>query len=130
MINTTVPVAPSINPLTTNTTTPTLTGTATLGAGESLSVTVNNVTYSTENGLTIDAGNWSLTIPDGNDLSDGSYEVLATVTDAAGNATSEGSTGELLIDTTLPALSSSNPAHEATNVATSNNLILTFGEQI
>jgi uncharacterized surface protein with fasciclin (FAS1) repeats len=68
--------------LITNDTTPTVTGTVTLAAGEALAVTINGVTYTTANGLTISGNTWSVTLPTTND---GTYAVTATVTDAAGN---------------------------------------------
>ena len=45
-------------------------------------------------------GTWSLTIPGGNALTDGTYEVAVTAEDALGNATVDTSSNELVIDTT------------------------------
>ena len=59
-------VTPTVTPLSTNDTTPTITGTATVAAGETLTVTVNSVTYTAGDGnLSYDSLNhtWSLTIP-------------------------------------------------------------------
>ena len=72
-------VAPTVTPLQSSLTTPTLAGTATVGEDQTLAVIVNGVTYTTTSGLTLGASNtWSLTIPDANKLSLGqSYEVRA-----------------------------------------------------
>ncbi len=106
-IDTTAPSAPTVDALRTNDSTPVITGTATLGAGETLTVTVNGATYN----VTVDAGGvWSLntsaTTPVSGTLgaftSGVSYPITATVTDIAGNATSDATTNELLYDTTAP----------------------------
>jgi hypothetical protein len=100
-IDTTNPAAPTVNLVgLTNDSTPTVTGTATLGAGETLSVNVGGVDYTLGNGLTIDgSGNWSLT---SGFLTDGSYNVIASVIDAAGNTSTDSTTNEVTIDTTPP----------------------------
>jgi hypothetical protein len=104
-VDTVAPTAPTVTTDTTNDTTPTITGTATLGAGETLTVTVNGVTYTNGDGnLSASGGNWTLTIPSGNALGAGTYAVTATVTDAAGNVTSDATTNELVIDTTAPVI--------------------------
>ncbi|WP_162604974.1 Ig-like domain-containing protein [Geomonas terrae] len=110
VVDSTAPAgAVTVNTQTTSDTTPTITGTATLGAGESLSVTVNGVTYRTgDSSLSYDkaAHTWSLTIPSGDalvpknaDVSgfDGKYDVTATISDTAGNKTSDGTSKELTI---------------------------------
>ena len=101
-IDTTPPTAPTVNALATGSTTPEITGTVTLAEGETLEVVVAGVTYNTEIGnLTInDAGQWSLTpvAP----LPEGTIQVAATVTDAAGNATSDANADEITVDTGLP----------------------------
>ena len=108
VIDTTVPaVAPTVDSATTNDTTPDITGSATLDTGETLSVTVDGTTYTVGDGnLTLDAvsNTWSLTIPNGSELAEGSYDVVATDSDAAGNAVSDSTTGEIIIDTTVPAV--------------------------
>ncbi|PTB93197.1 hypothetical protein C9994_13265, partial [Marivirga lumbricoides] len=111
-IDTTAPTAPIVNLLTTNDVTPVITGTNGLGtsqlAGETLTVTVNGATYT----VTPDAsGNWSVDTETATPTSgtlgtfnDGtSYEVVATVTDAASNSTSDATSNEVSIDTTAPA---------------------------
>ena len=71
VIDTTAPAAPTVSTQTSNDTTPVITGTATVGAGEALTVTVNGVTYTVGDGnLTHNnlANTWSLTIPAGDTL--------------------------------------------------------------
>ncbi|MCP4498597.1 MAG: hypothetical protein GY822_01345, partial [Deltaproteobacteria bacterium] len=111
VIDTTAPDAPTVDAQTTNSTTPTITGTSGTGAalntGEILSVVVNGATYEvTPDG----SGDWSLdlatTSPANGTLGafvDGTYAVTATVTDEAGNAASDTTTNELVVDTTAPA---------------------------
>ncbi|MFH6981797.1 Ig-like domain-containing protein, partial [Marinoscillum luteum] len=103
--DTTAPTSPTVTAQTTNDTTPTISGTATVGAGETLTVTVNGITYTAGDGNLVDNGDgtWSLTIPAGNALTENTYSVTATVTDAAGNSTSDATSSELVIDTTAPA---------------------------
>jgi hypothetical protein len=107
-----------VNALTTNVRKPTLTGTATLLAGEVLSVTINGFTY---NNVPVISRQWSLntvaasSTPSGfTDLVDGTYAITATVTDAAGNATSDPTTNELGIDTVAPTV-------PTVNALTTNN---------
>ncbi len=105
IIDTTPPATPTVVSQTTSDTTPTITGTATVGTGETLTVEVDGVTYTAGDGnLTLVGTSWTLNIPAGNEITpDGTYDVTATVTDAAGNFTSDGTSGELIIDTTPPA---------------------------
>ncbi|WP_229712739.1 Ig-like domain-containing protein, partial [Marivirga lumbricoides] len=111
-INTSIPTAPTVNLLTTNDVTPVITGTNGLGtsqpAGETLTVTVNGATYT----VTPDAsGNWSVDTETATPTSGTlgtfnngtSYEVVATVTDAASNSASDATSNEVSIDTTAPA---------------------------
>ncbi|UML94161.1 retention module-containing protein [Shewanella xiamenensis] len=74
-------------------------GTVDLGDNSTLAVTINGVVYTTANGLVIDAqGNWSVDLT-GTVLPDGTYPVVATVTDAAGN--SKTVTQDVVIDTKI-----------------------------
>jgi hypothetical protein len=105
VIDTTAPEPPTVDTLVTNQLKPVLTGQAVLGAGESLSVTVNGAIYApipdavgkwTVNTATTAAVSGSLGL-----LADGqSYTVTATAQDAAGN-TAQGS-ATILIDATAP----------------------------
>ncbi|QEK52696.1 hypothetical protein FYC62_14275 [Pedobacter aquae] len=80
---------------TTSSTTPTITGVATLAAGQSLTVVVNNVLYSASNGLVVNNGNWSLAIPSALPL--GTYSVTATITNTDGYILSDVTSNELVI---------------------------------
>ncbi|BAS68020.1 Ig-like domain-containing protein [Bathymodiolus septemdierum thioautotrophic gill symbiont] len=114
-IDTTAPTAPTVDALTTNDTTPVITGTtgssAALATGESLSVTISGATYSV---TPASDGTWSLNLETAistsgrlSALTDGNrYEVTATVTDAADNSTSDSSTNEISINTNPPTISS------------------------
>uniref|UniRef100_UPI0037C8D3B5 retention module-containing protein n=1 Tax=Pseudomonas sp. TaxID=306 RepID=UPI0037C8D3B5 len=109
-IDTSAPSVPVVNTQTTSDTTPVITGSATLGAGETLTVTVNGATYTN---VPVDgSGNWSIdtgtatpasgtlgSFVDGN-----SYDVTATVTDAASNTAVDTTSGEVTIDTTAPSV--------------------------
>ena len=106
VIDTVAPTAPTVNTLTTNVRKPTITGTATLLAGETLSVTVNGYTFSN---VAVIGGTWSLNTATASsspagfaNLADGTYSVTATVTDAATNTTSDSTNNELVIDTVAP----------------------------
>ncbi len=109
-IDTEAPLAPTVNLVDSNTSAPTISGTATLLPGESLEVTVNGATYQ----VTPDSnGFWSLDfsvnpaptpvrgIP-GVFVDSQSYEVEAIAIDAAGNRASDKSSSELRIDSALP----------------------------
>ncbi|MEE4192394.1 MAG: Ig-like domain-containing protein [Halieaceae bacterium] len=104
VIDTTPPGAPTVEELQTRVTSPTLVGTASVGSGETLTVTVDGRTYQEGDGFLNLVGNgWTLNV-DG-DLADGVYDVTATVADAAGNATSDSTVSELTVDTTAPLVS-------------------------
>ena len=107
VVDTTAPATPGVTSLTTNSVTPVITGTASPQPGETLSVTVGGVTYivgPAGDGSLIDRGDgtWTLRVPASNALPEGHHDVVATVTDDAGNTTDDPSSGELLIDTTPP----------------------------
>ncbi len=104
-VDTNLPVVPTVNALVANTGTPTLTGTATIGAGEILEVSVDGLTFSEGDGqLTVVESFWALEIPDTNALLQGNYDVAAVVTDSAGNASTDTTAGELTIDMGAPAV--------------------------
>ena len=85
--------------------------------GDTFAVTVNTIVYtSTLGSLVVNGdGSWFLGIPAGNSLDEGTYDVQATVTDVAGNSTTDSTTNELIIDLTPPP------------VPTVNNLITNTG---
>jgi len=104
LIDTIPPEAPTVTAQQANSGTPVITGTASVAPGETFTVTVNGVTYTVGDGnlLLNPDGTWELTIPASDALGEGSYSVTATVTDAAGNSTSDVSANELSIDLTPP----------------------------
>ncbi|WP_143473853.1 Ig-like domain-containing protein [Limnohabitans sp. G3-2] len=130
VIDTTAPAAPTVNPLTTNDSTPVLTGTAVLAAGETLQVTVNGATYNVTVGV---GGNWSLDTGTatpasgtlGAFVSGTRYPVTATATDTAGNATSDSTTHEVLFDNTAPSIPTVNAlaTNDSTPVLTGTALL-------
>ncbi|HJV85365.1 MAG TPA: Ig-like domain-containing protein [Noviherbaspirillum sp.] len=108
VIDTAAPVGPvTVTSLSTADTTPAITGTAALGAGETLRVSVNGKTYTEGDGNLAVAGNaWTLSVPASDQLTTGTYEVTATITDTAGNVLTDATTNELVIsntDSTAPA---------------------------
>ena len=104
VVDKTAPPSPGITSLSTPDSTPVIEGTATMIAGDQLAVTVNGITYFDGDGhlLSNGDGTWSLQIPDENPIFDGTYEVLATLTDIAGNSTSDPGNTELKVDTFAP----------------------------
>jgi len=101
VIDTSRPATPTVVPMTTYDDTPTLTGQAVVAAGETLTVSVDGNVYTLGDGhLTLDAATsmWVLTIPDGRPLSVGrSYDVAATISDAAGNTATDTTSSEVAV---------------------------------
>ncbi|MCE6971123.1 DUF7507 domain-containing protein, partial [Cereibacter sphaeroides] len=85
----------TVTALTTSDTTPTLTGTAMLATGQSLSITVAGRTYSTTHGLSLSGSTWSLTIPAALPL--GTYDVTATIIGSDGYTLADATAQELRI---------------------------------
>ncbi|QYF92711.1 DUF4347 domain-containing protein [Massilia sp. PAMC28688] len=94
------------SPVVTSDSTPRLTGSAVLGAGQGLTVTVNGRTYTAGDGQLSLAGTaWTLDIPAAHALAiggpnagfDGVYQVVARITDLAGNAVTDASSNELTV---------------------------------
>ena len=85
-----------------NDTTPTISGTTDLAAGESVTLSITDNTGNTQTvTATVDTnGNFSVDVPDA--LTEGDYNVTATATDDAGNSASANAAGT--IDTTAPTL--------------------------
>ena len=91
-------VRPTFDILTTEDSTPTLTGSwgSTMLGDDHMSITLNGNVYTIENGLLIDTLNWSLPIED--ILSTGIYNVIATVSrDSNGQTVSDSTSNELTI---------------------------------
>ena len=101
-VDTTAPNPPTVNTLLTNDTTPTITGTA--DSADMLTVTLDGTTYTEGDGNLTDNGDgtWTLTVPAGNELAEGTYNVAATATDLAGNTADDITVDELTIDLTDP----------------------------
>ena len=99
IIDTTPPGIPTVVSQVTQNPTPTVTGTVNLAAGDTLAVTINGVTYTTANGLTVSGNSWSVVLPS---TADGTYAVTAVVTDPAGNTATDITAAELVIDNTAP----------------------------
>ncbi|MEW6302152.1 MAG: Ig-like domain-containing protein [Verrucomicrobiota bacterium] len=113
-VDITDPAGPvAVNAQVTNSTTPTITGTVTLVAGDTFTVTVNGVTYTLGDGnlSTNGLGDWELVIPPANALDpatgnggfNGEYTVTATITDTAGNTLPSTSTVTVTVFPTLTA---------------------------
>ena len=86
----------TVTSLSTSSPNPTITGTATLASGETLSIEFNGVVYTT--GITRpSATTWSWTVPNTVTLSPGTYNVVAIITNAAGYTLSDATTGELVV---------------------------------
>ncbi len=85
--------------------TPTLAGSVIMAAADRLNVSVNGVDYTTGNGLIVDTtiGSWALTIPTQNQLPDGSYDVIATVSDSDGNVRPNGTIQTLEVNSSATA---------------------------
>ncbi|HEY4437452.1 MAG TPA: Ig-like domain-containing protein [Lelliottia sp.] len=79
----------------------TINGTSNAEAGQTVTVTLNGVDYTT---VVQDNGTWSLTVPaaDLSTLGDGTYTVNASVSDKAGNPAS--AARDVLVDITVPQL--------------------------
>ena len=93
----------TVNQLTTSNATPTITGTATLAAGEALSVVLGSVQYTTNSTPAIvrNGTDWSLTLT--SPLAVATYSVAATITNADGFTLSDPTSNELVI--TIPTTS-------------------------
>lgn len=102
------PTAPTINLLTINNQSPTLTGTASVETGDTLTVIVGSATYDY---VTVTSGIWNLdtatatpTSGTFNPLSDGYHDIIATLINVVGNSSSDSSSDELQIDTAAPSV--------------------------
>lgn len=84
-----------VTALTTTNTSPTITGTVTLGAGENLSIEVNNILYTTANGLSIVGSSWSLPIT--GLLANGTYSIVAKITNSSGYTLNDTTSNEVVI---------------------------------
>jgi len=94
-----IPNAPTIDIETHVSELPVITGTLTNTFGDTLTVELNGVTYTEGDGnLVVNTnGTWELTVPVGNELANGTYDIVATVSNPAGS-TSDASTDEVVIN--------------------------------
>lgn len=89
----------SVDTQTTSDTTPVVTGEVTLNAsnGEYLVVIIDNKIYTTSNGLTLSGDQWSIQIPDSNQLNVQTYSVEAQIFNSGGWLLSDSTNDELTI---------------------------------
>ncbi len=103
VIDLSAPDAPTIDPLVTNGEALVMQGSFDgTDAGGALSVTLNGTTYvlGEDDELTADGDRWSLNV--GAPVDEGFYDVEVSVSDVAGNTTTDSSVDELEIDRTAP----------------------------
>lgn len=99
------PAAPTVNKTSGRSVRPSITGTWPEGDGNRLTVEIAGKTYELgkDGELTSDgSGNWIL--KPGKDLSDNTYDVVVIVTDEAGNSSADRGFGEVVVDTSAPAV--------------------------
>lgn len=107
-VDTTVPVV-TVDTLITNDTTPTITGTIVEANAVTVAVTVNGHDYA----AVVTDGTWSAGVTDV--LTEGTYNVIATAEDNAGNIATDSTNNELAIDTIAPTASLSGAPVGTTN---------------
>jgi hypothetical protein len=101
VVDTVAPVG-TVNTLVTQNTTPTITGTVgDLTPTSGITSVLVGVAGNSYPAL-LDANTWSMALPSA--LADGRYDVVLTVTDAAGNTSSVTSPGALIVDTRAPVM--------------------------
>jgi hypothetical protein len=85
-------VTPTVNQLSTEDTTPTISGTwgGVMLGDDSLSITINGITYTKANGLNINGLNWSLTLTE--EIDYGTWDVSALVYRQSNSSTAEDTT--------------------------------------
>jgi hypothetical protein len=122
------PSTPTATPQTVDLATPTLTGTwgGTNAGSDTLSVTVNGVTYTTVTSpaVQVTATTWSLTLPS---LTDGGYTIGVSVSRTGGGTAS--ASGSLTIDTTPPTASIV-VADNSLTVGETSLVTITFSEAV
>jgi hypothetical protein len=102
----------------------TLTGTAEAGT----TIRLYDTDGVTEVGSTVASGGaWSITTAP---LATGSHTLVARATDVAGNTSPTSAGLSITVDRAAPTLVHSSPTENATNVAKSANLVLTFSEAV
>ena len=96
---------PTIDSLNTADSSPLLSGLAYRSTEDSelLTIELNNITYQEGIDFVVTNNQWSLTVPPGDSLSEGTYNVIATVTDGIDSIVDQ-SNAELTIDLTRPSI--------------------------
>ena len=131
VIDATAPAAPTVTSQVTSSGTPTVTGTA--EPASSVDVVINTVAYAT---TATAGGTWSVTVPAGNALGEGTYDVAVTSTDAAGNSSVDTTSDELIVDATAPVVTitsaptaniASAAAYSVSGICTSDDGNVTVG---
>lgn len=101
ILDTLIPVV-TVDPLITNDSTPTISGTVDDDTAN-VSVNVDGNVYS----AVVAGGVWTASVTD--DLADGVYDIAATITDPANNSSSDSSTNELTVDLAGPDIPAAAP---------------------
>ena len=144
LVDFTAPNRPTVDGLITSNTSPEVTGTMQLLDGGSFSVSLNGgpeftatrngsiITYNTNGSpLVVDAdlGTWRFVT---SNLVDGTYQVVATARDIAGNAVSDALTNDLVVNTLAPSVIGFSSTTISGNYRTgaSINITATFSEQV
>jgi outer membrane protein OmpA-like peptidoglycan-associated protein len=101
-VDTTPPATPTVNSLLSASGKPVLTGTYEDDDVDAFEVTVDGVTYDTDDGeLTLTSGDWELDLSGlASPMDDDLYDVVATQSDSAGNTASDDTSDELTVDST------------------------------
>ena len=96
---------PTIDSLNTADSSPLLSGLAYRSTEDSelLTIELNNITYQEDIDFVVTNNQWSLTVPPGDSLSEGTYNVIATVTNGIDSIVDQ-SNAELTIDLTRPSI--------------------------
>lgn len=102
VVDSSAPAVPTVNTLLTRSRTPVLTGAWPSKDAVSLTVAIGGKTYKSGEGGAVktEGNNWSLRLPA--DLADGTYDIVASAADSAGNVASDESKDELTVDATPP----------------------------
>lgn len=117
----------TVTALTTTNTSPTITGTVTLGAGENLSIEANNILYTTANGLSIVGSSWSLPIT--GVLANGTYSIVAKITNSSGYTLNDTTSNELVI-TGTPIVVTSSGSVSANSITVYGNVTSENGSSV
>lgn len=132
--DTTAPTTPTVTSLITEDTSPAISGSFDSNdVAGGFTVEVNSVVYTMglDPELTNTDNDWTLSIPPGNELTLGTYDIIATATDGSANTSTDVSSNELtIIDITAPTVNSTFPIPSTTNVARNTIVTATFDEDI